>query len=49
MMRKPNTARATSDAASLLSYGIGPLVRHGTKSGGWLLLTRGAIILAGAA
>jgi len=40
-MRKPNTARVTSDAAPLLSYGIGPLVCHGfsclAAAGGRLL------------
>ena len=45
MMRSPNRARLTSDAALLLWYGIGLLVRHVLSSCGWLLLTRGAIAL----
>lgn len=43
-MRKPNRARLTSEAALLLSWCIGLLVRHARTSGGWLLLTRGAIV-----
>ena len=43
-------ARALRTTASIFSALDGSLSGcHGTKSGGWLLLTRGAIILAGAA
>jgi len=44
MMRKRAGARLTSGAALLLSSGIRLLVRHAKASGGWLLLTRGAIV-----
>ena len=44
-MREPNGGRRTSDAALLLLYVVGLLVRYARASHGWLLLTRGAVAL----
>ena len=44
MMRKPNRARSTSDAALLLLKRIGLLVRHGHSNGGGRFLHPGAVV-----
>jgi hypothetical protein len=43
MMRKPNRARLASDAALLLLWGSGLLVRHGCSNGGGRLLLPDAV------